>query len=1275
MSSSKNSLSRIINSGKETIGNIGKTRAVFMAAVLNALVWCNNWSDGDSWIDNTDNTVQKINAQLGSVSKNVVEIEITDQQGTTNIIPQSQFTKSYINSLPEWDFSYSVVLDWYKTKIQWLDSNKVKILSQYANEITDYIAKNKLSSDGIRKFLKEISFPDVNNDNAIDEQDVTLPLPSTYTAPQFLKDYSNLLNQGATEEEKTQLIKTEFTQKNIVSTIETSDNTTWEIVVILKASAPNRVIRYEVISSETPAVARALMSAYSQSSQNLIQWEEVRLQPGQKVIYSEYDPVLNVESAKKEIINESAKPQLQVSSFDLLEDTNIKWKLETQYTAVSNFTVTDTPTKGSFTLNSDGTFEYAPWAEQYGTDTAEVSFTSAEKTYTTQIQFNIEAVNDIPESKNINLGTLEFGQQRTLNVNDIAQDKDGDSLDILVASTTNGAGVSLNHDGTITFTADTEGTWQIIVMVTDNKSDAVSVAIDYNVKNNGIDKTALSTAITNYKNAYDNGSILYTPSTYAPFKTAYEWAVNTLNNNKATEADVTNALNSLEYAQSSLITLADKSDLNEAINFAELVSDLTYTAPSFANMTNALNQAKSVNANGDATSNEVLNITNLLNDSIDNLVLRATSTTINALNTEINIVKALDSNSYTTESFTILSSALSAAESGIVDHEQKLLSDSEAKTLKDNLTSAKNSLVFKNRAPSATSIWNITLNEGESINVNLKNNFNDLDGDTLTFSQNWLPSGLILNPSTWILSGTVNEVSSDQSYTVTITASDWELSTSEVFTVFVNNVNKAPTVSSIPDQTVNEWDQINIALSNYFTDPDNQNLVFSTNLGTITNGVFTFNAPEVGSNSSESVTITASDWAASISETFIININDVNKAPTGTNISNASWIEGTSFNKDISGNFSDLDNDTLTFTANGLPSTLNINPNTGIISGNLPAVDLTTPYTVTVIASDSNLSTSKTFTLTVNHINQAPTPKYDFVSPNVNEGTTLRYDLNALFDDQDSNLTFTIDETEATIEWNELVFVAPNVEFNTPYFFTVHASDGEYSATNYLDVTVKSVISSAPTETPLLKENNFFYSVTTSTDPDTWNPINVTKKYYNGDQNTFLAWDHIENSNDYEYSLNNGTWVSLNNSESLKISDLNLSNGDYTLKVRAKNDLWNGPESLTTSFTVDTTHYANLISDVLFHKCVSTVQDGIDYLDCNVVYSVLDAVNLHKYNIQLDYAGKNSNFDTSTTQKNFLFPIDELTPGELLKITIKTYSHNGKLSFTNSVQFQYTGNE
>tara|TARA_Y100001960_G_scaffold284851_1_gene320938 strand:+ start:545 stop:661 length:117 start_codon:yes stop_codon:yes gene_type:complete len=38
MSSSKNSLSRIINSGKETIGNIGKTRAVFMAAVLSALV-------------------------------------------------------------------------------------------------------------------------------------------------------------------------------------------------------------------------------------------------------------------------------------------------------------------------------------------------------------------------------------------------------------------------------------------------------------------------------------------------------------------------------------------------------------------------------------------------------------------------------------------------------------------------------------------------------------------------------------------------------------------------------------------------------------------------------------------------------------------------------------------------------------------------------------------------------------------------------------------------------------------------------------------------------------------------------------------------------------------------------------------------------------------------------------------------------------------------------------------------------------------------------------
>jgi ACT domain-containing protein len=104
------------------------------------------------------------------------------------------------------------------------------------------------------------------------------------------------------------------------------------------------------------------------------------------------------------------------------------------------------------TLNADGTFEYAGGEDQYGLDTAVVSFELSGKVYQTQIQVTIEAVNDIPTSKNLDLGPVEFGASKTLSASDIATDKDGDTLKIVIASTTSGAKVTLNADGTLTFT-------------------------------------------------------------------------------------------------------------------------------------------------------------------------------------------------------------------------------------------------------------------------------------------------------------------------------------------------------------------------------------------------------------------------------------------------------------------------------------------------------------------------------------------------------------------------------------------------------------------------------------------------------------------------------------------------------------------------------------------------------------------------------------------------------------------------------------------------------
>ena len=74
----------------------------------------------------------------------------------------------------------------------------------------------------------------------------------------------------------------------------------------------------------------------------------------------------------------------------------------------------------------------------------------------------------------------------------------------------------------------------------------------------------------------------------------------------------------------------------------------------------------------------------------------------------------------------------------------------------------------------------------------------------------------------------------------------------------------------------------------------------------------------------------------------------------------------------MSSNFDDDDGDDLTFSATGLPSSLSINPNTGVISGTPRAADVrSTAYTVTVTAVDS-FGGSASGTLSLN-VNAAPT--------------------------------------------------------------------------------------------------------------------------------------------------------------------------------------------------------------------------------------------------------------------------------------------------------------
>jgi hypothetical protein len=70
---------------------------------------------------------------------------------------------------------------------------------------------------------------------------------------------------------------------------------------------------------------------------------------------------------------------------------------------------------------------------------------------------------------------------------------------------------------------------------------------------------------------------------------------------------------------------------------------------------------------------------------------------------------------------------------------------------------------------------------------------------------------------------------------------------------------------------------------------------------------------------------------------------------------------------------SNPDGKTLTYSATGLPASLTVNLNTGLISGWLLRVTSGSIYTVTATVSDGSLTDSKTFTWTVTHVNRPPT--------------------------------------------------------------------------------------------------------------------------------------------------------------------------------------------------------------------------------------------------------------------------------------------------------------
>ena len=306
---------------------------------------------------------------------------------------------------------------------------------------------------------------------------------------------------------------------------------------------------------------------------------------------------------------------------------------------------------------------------------------------------------------------------------------------------------------------------------------------------------------------------------------------------------------------------------------------------------------------------------------------------------------------------------------------------------------------------------------GESATVDVSGNFSDPDDDELMY----MAASSDDDIATASVSGaevTVTGVAAG-SATVTVTATDpGDLSATQTFDVTVVVGNQAPVaVGEIAAQTVTAGESATVDVSGNFSDPDDDELIYmaaSSDDDIATASVSGAEVTVTGvAAGSATVTVTATDPGdLSATQTFDVTVAVGNQAPVAVGEIEAQAVEvGDSATVDVSGNFSDPDDDELMYMA--------ASSDDDIATASVSGAEVTVTgvaagsATVTVTATDpGDLSATQTFDVTVNAANQGPeisdtVPVHDllFVTGTEEDDTmtTVVLDMAAYFSDPDGD--------------------------------------------------------------------------------------------------------------------------------------------------------------------------------------------------------------------------------------------------------------------------------
>ncbi|HEY6817505.1 MAG TPA: putative Ig domain-containing protein [Croceibacterium sp.] len=259
-----------------------------------------------------------------------------------------------------------------------------------------------------------------------------------------------------------------------------------------------------------------------------------------------------------------------------------------------------------------------------------------------------------------------------------------------------------------------------------------------------------------------------------------------------------------------------------------------------------------------------------------------------------------------------------------------------------------------NTAPQIAPVGDRQATEGQPLAFSLRGA--DTDGDALTFGMAGAPEGAVLDPVTGQF-GWTPPLNASGSYTVTFTVSDGHSSSSETVTLTVANANQAPQFVPAGLQLVREGGDLvfRVVAGDADGEPVQYSLLSAPPPGALfvaNRGEFQW-SPGFDQAGEHVLRFRAVDPSGASDEIeVVVRVADINRAPVIDEGYHA-FLIGEEKRFLVSASDADTE-DSLTFTAEGLPEGATLDPVTGEFVWN-PGPGQAGDYVVTLIADDGDV--------------------------------------------------------------------------------------------------------------------------------------------------------------------------------------------------------------------------------------------------------------------------------------------------------------------------------